>query len=212
MLLKEPIIRGICKNMGEIKEIQIKLPVGYVGEFVRIQVRIDVNKKLTRFVSVTKDKHKEWYQVKYEKLPTFCHNCGHLGHWHEEYGNGVHDESKFAWGDFILAVGGGGLGRGRGGGRSFPGRAPSMGNGRGRMGEQNEAWEKQDDSGKSTLVETNLGEGLNPRKRLNFDVYVTNEGTLMLAGPGNKVSDIIGKFDNGPTMDVQNVENTPGKV
>jgi hypothetical protein len=57
-----------------------------------------------------------------------------------------------------------------------------------------------------------LGEGLNPRKRLNFDVYVTNEGTLMLAGPGNKVSDIIGKFDNGPTMDVQNVENTPGKV
>lgn len=34
----------------------------------------------------------------------------------------------------------------------------------------------------------------------------------MLAGPGNKVSDIIGKFDNGPTMDVQNVENTPGKV
>lgn len=161
MLLKEPIIRGICKNMGEIKEIQIKLPVGYVGEFVRIQVRIDVNKKLTRFVSVTKDKHKEWYQVKYEKLPTFCHN-GHLGHWHEECGDGVHDESKFAWGDFILVVGGRGLGRGRGGGRSFPGRAPSMGRGRGRMGEQNAAWEKQDDSGKSALIETNLGEGLTP--------------------------------------------------
>jgi hypothetical protein len=87
-----------------------------------------------------------------------------------------------------------------------------MGRGRGRMGEQNAAWEKQDDSGKSALVETNLGEGLNPRKRLNFDVSGTNEGTLMLAGLGNKVSDIIGKFDNGPTMDVQNVENTPGKV
>jgi hypothetical protein len=35
-------------------------------------VRIDVNKKLTRFVSVTKDKQKEWYQVKYEKCRSFA--------------------------------------------------------------------------------------------------------------------------------------------
>ncbi|KAM0834699.1 hypothetical protein ACQ4PT_063428 [Festuca glaucescens] len=87
MLLKESVIRGMCRNMGEIKEVQIKLPAGYVGEFVRIHVRLDVKRKLTRFVSMTKDKHK--------KLPTFCHNCGHLGHWHEECGDGVHDESKF---------------------------------------------------------------------------------------------------------------------
>jgi ribosomal protein L32 len=95
MQLKEHATLGMCRNMGEIKEVQIKLPSGYAGEFVRIHVKLDVKKKLMRFVSMTKDKHKEWYQVKYEKLPTFCNNCGHLEHWHEECGDGVHDESKF---------------------------------------------------------------------------------------------------------------------
>ena len=32
----------------------------------------------------------------------FCFNCGECGHWHEECGDGVHDE-KFEWGDFVLA-------------------------------------------------------------------------------------------------------------
>jgi hypothetical protein len=215
MLLKDAVIRGMCRNMGEIKEIQVKLPAGYVGEFVRLQVRIDVNKKLTRFVSVTKDKQKEWYQVKYEKLPIFRHNCGHLGHWHEECGDGVHDESSFEWGEFILAGGGRGQGRGRGGGRGVPGRAPFMVRGRGRMGEQSATWGKQDwrsdGLGKSTSEE-NLEEGNTSRKSLNFDVSNTNEGTLMITGPGNKVSDIIGRFDNETTVGDKTVETTPGKI
>lgn len=78
--LHEPIIKGMCRPMGEIKEVQIKLPVGFVGEFVRVRAKIDVLKKLTRFVSVTKEKKKVWYQVQYEKLPTFCGHCGLLGH------------------------------------------------------------------------------------------------------------------------------------
>jgi hypothetical protein len=215
MLLKEPVIRGMCRNMGEIKEIQVKLPAGYVGEFVRLQVRIDVKKKLTRFVSVTKDKQKEWYQLKYEKLPTFCHNCGHLGHWHEECGDGVHDESNFEWGEFILAGGGRGQGRGRGAGRGVPGRAPFMGRGRGSMGGQGATWGKQDwrreGLGKFTSDE-NLGEGANSRKRLNFDASNPNDGTLAIVGQGNKVSDIIGRFDNGVIEDGMSLENTPGKI
>jgi hypothetical protein len=71
LCLKEPIIRGMCRNMGEIVEVRTRLLAGFVGEFVRLRVKLDVSKKLTRFVSLTKDK-KEWYQVKYEKLPNFC--------------------------------------------------------------------------------------------------------------------------------------------
>ena len=42
--------------MGEVGEVQLKLPAGFVGEFVRLRVKMDINKKLTRFVSITKNK------------------------------------------------------------------------------------------------------------------------------------------------------------
>jgi hypothetical protein len=70
----------MCRNVGEAKEVQIKLLVGFVESFFRIKVKLDVDKKLSRFASITKDGKKEYYQVKYEKLPDFCGNCGMIGH------------------------------------------------------------------------------------------------------------------------------------
>ena len=61
--LKEEIIRGMCRTIGQVLEVQTLLPAGFAGEFVRIKVRIDVNKKLSRFVSITKNQKKEFYQV-----------------------------------------------------------------------------------------------------------------------------------------------------
>ncbi|KAM0872953.1 hypothetical protein ACQ4PT_038405 [Festuca glaucescens] len=69
--LKEKVIKGMCRGVGEVKEVQIKLLEGFVGSFVRIKVRLDVNKKLSRFASISKDKKKEYYQVKYEKCLIF---------------------------------------------------------------------------------------------------------------------------------------------
>ncbi|KAM0906228.1 hypothetical protein ACQ4PT_016910 [Festuca glaucescens] len=130
--LVEHVIKGICRPMGEIKEFQTKLPAGFAGEFVRVRVKLDVSKKLHRFVSITKEKEREWYQVKYEKLPVFCGACGLLGHWHEECSTREHDESKLEWGDFILADGGRVCGRGRGSGRGpGAGRGTLMGRQRG---------------------------------------------------------------------------------
>jgi hypothetical protein len=107
---------------GEVKDVQITLPVGFVGEFARVRVKIDVTKKLSRFVSITKDKKKkDWYQLKYEKLPLFCGACGILGHWYKECGTCEHDESKLEWGDFMLADGGCGRGRGWSRGRDSQG-------------------------------------------------------------------------------------------
>lgn len=56
--LHEVVISGMCRPMGEITDVQINLPAGYVGEFVRVRVKINVMKKLVRFVSIIKDTKK----------------------------------------------------------------------------------------------------------------------------------------------------------
>lgn len=51
------------------------------GKFLRIRVEIDVTKPLRRGVMVLDpDGKKIWALVKYERLPTFCYQCGRLGH------------------------------------------------------------------------------------------------------------------------------------
>lgn len=62
-----------------------------------------MNAKIKRFVTGKKGEERVKYQVKYEKLPIFCYNCGEFGHWHEECGAGVHDDRTFEWGDFLYA-------------------------------------------------------------------------------------------------------------
>lgn len=69
---------------------------------MRVRANLDVNRRLERFVSITRGGKKDWYMVKYEKMPIFCNHGGLLGHWFEECGTGEHDVSKFEWGDFIL--------------------------------------------------------------------------------------------------------------
>lgn len=85
------------RKLGKISEVQIQLPVGYVGAFIRVRDNLDVNKRLERFVLITKEGKKDWYMVKYEKMPIFCNQCGLLGHWFEQCGTGEHDETKFEW-------------------------------------------------------------------------------------------------------------------
>ena len=52
-----------CRPMGEILEVQIKLPFGYVWDFVRVRAKINATKKLVRFVSIIKNTKKVWHQV-----------------------------------------------------------------------------------------------------------------------------------------------------
>lgn len=125
VLKRENFVKAMAARIGEVLELQIVLPNGFVGEFVRARVRLDVNKKLTRFVSFTKAGQTDFYQVKFEKLPVFCYNCGLLGHWHEECGTGEHNTDNMEWGLFILAPR-----RGRGGRGRTPGRGPGRASGR----------------------------------------------------------------------------------
>ena len=87
---------------------------------------------MTRFVSFTRAGKTEFYQVKYEKLPTFCRACGKLGHLYQECGAGEFDEDQIEWGPFILAPR-----RGRGANR---GANQGRDNGRGRTNSQYEGF------------------------------------------------------------------------
>ena len=63
-----------------------------------MRVRLDVNKKLTRFVAINKASKNDCYKVKYEKLPIFCGVCGLLGYWQQECGTGKYDPASLEWG------------------------------------------------------------------------------------------------------------------
>jgi putative transposon-encoded protein len=93
--LEEAVIKGMCRKMGNISKVHIQIPKGYVGAFVRIRVDLDINKKLERFVSITRARKKYWYQVKYEKISRFCNHCEPNGNWFEKCGTDKHDVSKF---------------------------------------------------------------------------------------------------------------------
>ena len=153
MLKNEGFVKNMAKHIGEVQELQIALPSGFVGQFIRVRLKLNVEQKLTWFVSFTRAGKTEYYQVKHEKLPTFCRACGKLGHWHQECGTGEHDEDKFEWGPFILAPrrgrggtrgSGRGFGRGHGGGRGderFSARGGRGGFDRGEHGGNNSARE-----------------------------------------------------------------------
>ena len=138
VLKNEGFVKNLAKRIGEVQEVQITLPSGFVGEFIRVRTKLDVDQKLTRFVSFTRGGKTEFYQVKYEKLPTFCFACGKLGHWHQECGSGEYEEDKLQWGSFILAPRRGrGVGRdtGRQGGASRGDHMSGRGRGFGRGGD-----------------------------------------------------------------------------
>lgn len=52
------------------------------GPFLRARVSIDLSKPLLRCVSIfsVKRQTQEWYDVRYEKIPSYCYSCGIIGH------------------------------------------------------------------------------------------------------------------------------------
>jgi hypothetical protein len=208
--LKEHVIRGISRCVGEVLEVQIKLPAGFIGSFVRMKVKLDTSKKLSRFVSMTRDNKKEYYQVKYEKMPDFCANCGMIGHWYEECGTGEHDPDSFEWGDFILADGGRGRGRGRGQGRGRGSRGEDMaacGRGRGRGMFTSHAGADPRGSYPTDEMDYEDFSSHNSaaRKRLALNSCVT-DGTLVDGKSGAGVLDKVAAFEDrhGSVKDTDN--------
>jgi hypothetical protein len=128
----ETLIKNLTeKKVGKVKKVEFD--VQGAGNFVQVRVVLDVRKVLARFVTVSHGGQREFYQIKYEKLPRFCGACGFMGHSHLECGSGEFEDDKLKWGDFLKADWETWHGRGRGAGSSRGGRRSSgFGGGRGR--------------------------------------------------------------------------------
>jgi hypothetical protein len=99
-IVKKPLITNLVKKkIGEVKEVETNIPG--INNFVRVRVKLDVRKVLTRFVTVVRGGQREFYQIKFEKFPKYCGACGFLGHTHLECGTGEHDVEKLKWGDWL---------------------------------------------------------------------------------------------------------------
>jgi hypothetical protein len=67
----EPLIKNLTeRKVG--KAIKVATNVHGAGNFVRVRVILDIRKPLARFVTVSRAGQREFYQVKYEKIPKFC--------------------------------------------------------------------------------------------------------------------------------------------
>ncbi|KAE8787923.1 hypothetical protein D1007_38062 [Hordeum vulgare] len=71
------------------------------GDYIRVRVKHDIQKPLTKFVSIVKDKTRNVFVVRYEKLARFCSACGIIGHEHKECGNGVFEEKDLKFGAYL---------------------------------------------------------------------------------------------------------------
>jgi hypothetical protein len=101
---KLDVVDDLARKIGKVKEVQLAPKLFFDGNYVRIRVRINIEKCLMRFVSLTIPEGKKRLMVKYEKLPFFCKRCGFLGHDHEECGDGVWEEKQLQFGSWLLAV------------------------------------------------------------------------------------------------------------
>ena len=62
-LKNEGFMKNMASRIGEVQEVQYTLPNGYLGQFTQVRVKLDVNQKLTRFVSFSRARKTEYFQV-----------------------------------------------------------------------------------------------------------------------------------------------------
>jgi hypothetical protein len=101
---KEALVRDMAARIGEVVSVDLYALGASGTSFVRVRVRLDVNKPLTRVVGLNPEGYEKMlFQVMFEKLPRFCAVCGLFGHGHEECGDGVHEASAMQYGNWMIA-------------------------------------------------------------------------------------------------------------
>jgi hypothetical protein len=123
---KEAVVRTlVTRQVREVVVVEMHPPGGFRGDFVRVRIKQDARKPLSRFVSVSLGGKRSVFAVKYEKLGMLCFACGLIGHVHKECGTGVFEDKDLKFGEWIHAFpsrgrGAGSMRGGLRGGRGVP--------------------------------------------------------------------------------------------
>lgn len=100
----ENIGRQLGNKIGVFIKVDLDEASNGWRDYLRIRVKLDVEKPLTRVVYILLgDGKREAFRVKYERLPKFCAVCGLLGHGESECGDGVHNKKALQYGDWLIA-------------------------------------------------------------------------------------------------------------
>ena len=73
------VAKGICSGIGEVCPSDFSVMEG--GDFMRMQVILDISKPLSCGRKITLDEGSiGWVSFKYERLPNICYWCGYITH------------------------------------------------------------------------------------------------------------------------------------
>ncbi|GMY14954.1 hypothetical protein FCV25MIE_10193 [Fagus crenata] len=121
--MNEGVAERVGRALGVLEETEVPEDGIAWGESLRVKVQFDIIKPLLRRKKLKLDKDDPiWVTLKYEKLPTYCYQCGILGHSEWECRKGVHKRqecrrSDAAYGPWLRAT----LGRQQPGAVTFNG-------------------------------------------------------------------------------------------
>ena len=84
--LSEDVGKDLGNSLGRYLEIDKHMWLMKQAKILRIQVSIPLNKPLRRGDNIVNlDGGKTWVILKYKRLPSFCFQCGYLGHDEKHY-------------------------------------------------------------------------------------------------------------------------------
>jgi hypothetical protein len=108
--MNEGVAERVEQALGVLEETEVLEDGITWGDFLRVKVRIDITKPLLRRKKLKLGKDDPiWVTLKYKKLPTYCYQCGILGHSERECREGVHKgqqcrRSDAAYGPWLRAT------------------------------------------------------------------------------------------------------------
>jgi hypothetical protein len=189
----KPMLGALASKVGEVLTTE-PFPNEFSGNFFRVRILCDVRKPLKNAVSMVREKKRQIFLVKYERLPDWCALCGMIGHLYSEHGDGVHPPELLVFKDLkaTWAMRAGSTARGRGHGRG-------VGRGLGRVN-MNEA-QFNGSCVRQTMEEGDGSEedpmavDLNRKRQMNA-IQLSGSGTKNgeLAAP--LVNSLVNQFDN----------------
>lgn len=80
-MIRESIMQSVGNSIGRYVKSDSKNMDGMWKQFIRIRVKMDINKPLKRRMKLKREGGEwSWLNFKYERLSMFCFVCGLLGH------------------------------------------------------------------------------------------------------------------------------------